>query len=47
MLCDELYKEKLKNAKFSSQGSNVDLNQISEAEKITLKLIDDLDKVID
>lgn len=47
MLCDELYKEKLKNAKLSSQGSNVDLNQISEAEKITLKLIDDLDKVID
>jgi cell division protein ZapA len=47
MLCDELYKEKLKNAKISSQGSNADISQTSEVERIALKLLEDLDKVID
>ncbi len=47
MLCDEIYKEKLKNVKTSSQEPVVDITQFAEAEKITLKLLDELDKVID
>lgn len=47
MLCDELYKEKLKNQnRTPTLSSSLDTIELSEVEKLTLKMIDDIDKVL-
>jgi cell division protein ZapA (FtsZ GTPase activity inhibitor) len=43
-LCDELYKEKLKNAQI--QNNSVSRDDDKEAERITLEMIDKIDKVL-
>ena len=43
MICDELYKEKKKNTNTTSKPSSEDL---SEAERLTLKMIDNINKVL-
>ena len=43
MICDELYKEKKKNANTTIKPSCEDL---SEAERLTLKMIDNINKVL-
>ncbi|MBQ9238052.1 MAG: cell division protein ZapA [Treponema sp.] len=47
MLCDELYKEKIKRAQQDGGGAQSDgLTESTEAERITLELIDKIDKAL-
>ncbi|HZK19139.1 MAG TPA: cell division protein ZapA [Treponemataceae bacterium] len=43
MLCDELYKEKSKNQKLSSV---INTEELYRAEKLTLQMIEHIDKVL-
>jgi len=43
MVCDELYKEKLKNQKMSSV---INTDELYRAEKLTLQMIEKIDKVV-
>lgn len=43
MLCDELYKEKTRILKIKKQ---IDSEALTEAEKITLKMINNIDKAL-
>ena len=45
MLCDELYKEKVKNQKNSVKPQYTD--ELQEAERIALKMIANIDKVLE
>ncbi len=43
MLCDELYKEKIKNAQLAKSPSS---RELSEAEQLTLKMISNIEKAL-
>ncbi|NLM01483.1 MAG: cell division protein ZapA [Treponema sp.] len=46
VLCDELYKEKCKTQN-SNENYNLNKLELSEVERLTMKMIDNIDKVLD
>lgn len=48
MLCDELYREKMKNAEISKTAAapSVSTEELSEAERLTLSMISKIDNVL-
>lgn len=46
MLCDELYKEKCKNHSNTDDFNAVSQFELSEAERITVKMIEDIDRIL-